>query len=190
MEHWQVRNGLAWVSFRFFCGAEGDPLSKCECPRCVRFGLPPLRRSQQCFSTGSYCGTDSAPLLTWNQVQIEAQKQDARERIIVWDAEKIGRFDSLDEDAEFEDDPDFQQGALLSSGISHGEWAPMGTRNEEGVIMPFSVEPPELGLVERIADTDTSGATQELLFTGRSERVPDCVQHLVSLGDSPIPFMS
>ena len=66
----------------------------------------------------------------------------------------------------------------------------MGTSNEEGVIVPFSVQPPELGLVERIADTDNSGATQELLFTGRTERVPDCVQRLVSLVDSPIPFMS
>jgi hypothetical protein len=44
------------------------------------------------------------------------------------------------------------------------------------------MQPPELGLVERIADTDTSGTTQELLFTGRAERVPDCVQRLVSLG--------
>lgn len=108
-------------------------------------------------------------------VQIEAQKQDARERIIVWDAEKIGRLDSLDEDAEFEDDPDFQQDALLPN---HDEWVPMGTRNDEGVIVPLSVQSPELGLVERIADTDTIGATQELLFTGRAERVPDCVQRL------------
>jgi hypothetical protein len=66
----------------------------------------------------------------------------------------------------------------------------MGTRNEEGVIMPFSLQPPELGLVERIADTDTSGATQELVFTGRAERVPDCVQRLVSLINPPIPSMS
>lgn len=66
----------------------------------------------------------------------------------------------------------------------------MGTRNKEGGVVPFSVQPPSLGLVERIADTDTSGATQELLFTGRAERVPDCVQRLVSLVDSPIPFMS
>ena len=145
-------------------------------------------RSQQRFTTGSYCEADSAPLLTESQVQIEAQKQDAQERSIVWDAEKIGRFDSLDEDAEFEDDPDFQQGALLSSGIGHDEWVPMGTRNKEGVIVPFSVQPPEL--VECIADTDNSGATQELLFVGRAERVPDCVQRLVSLVDSPIPFMS
>ncbi len=66
----------------------------------------------------------------------------------------------------------------------------MGTRNKEGGIVPFSVQPPELGLVERIADTDTSGSTQELLFTGRAELVPDCVQRLVSLIDSSIPFMS
>jgi hypothetical protein len=66
----------------------------------------------------------------------------------------------------------------------------MGTRNEEGVIVPFSVQPPELGLVERIADADNSDATQELLFPGRAERVPDCVQRLVSLIDPPILFMS
>lgn len=66
----------------------------------------------------------------------------------------------------------------------------MGIRNKEGVVVPYSVQPSELGLVERIADTDTSGATQELLFTGRAERVPDCVQRLVSLVHSPIPFMS
>ena len=60
----------------------------------------------------------------------------------------------------------------------------MGTRNKDGVIVPFSVQPPELGLVERIADTDTSGTTQELLFTGQAERVPDCVQHLVSFANS------
>ena len=65
----------------------------------------------------------------------------------------------------------------------------MGIRNEEGVILPFSVQPSEPGL-ERVADTDTSGTTQELLFTGRAERVPDCVQRLVSLVDSLIPFMS
>ncbi len=65
----------------------------------------------------------------------------------------------------------------------------MGTRNKEGLVVPFSVQPPELRLLERIANTDTGGATQELLFTGRAERVPDCVQHLVSLVDSPIPFM-
>lgn len=64
----------------------------------------------------------------------------------------------------------------------------MGTRDEEGVIVHFSVQPPELGLAERIADTDTSGATQELLFTGRAERVPDSIQHLVSLVDTPIPL--
>ena len=175
--------------FSIFYGAEGDPFSKCECSRCFRLGLPSLCRSQLRFSAGNYCETDSAPLLTWKQVQIEAQKQDAQERTIVWDAEKIGRIDSLDEDAEFEDDPDFQQVALLSSGISHEEWVPMGTRHKEGVIVPFSAQPPELGLGERISDTDTSGATQELLFTGRAERVPDCVQRLVSLVDSPIPFM-
>lgn len=63
----------------------------------------------------------------------------------------------------------------------------MGTRNEEGVIVPFSVQPP---VVERIADADNSDATQELLFTGRAERVPDCVQHLVGLIDPPVLFMS
>jgi hypothetical protein len=65
----------------------------------------------------------------------------------------------------------------------------MGIRSKEDAIVPFSAQPPEL--VEGIADTDAGGATQELLFTGRAECVPDCVQRLVSLVDSPIiPFMS
>ena len=110
-----------------------------------------------------------------------AEKPDARRRIIVWDAEKIGRLDSLDADAEFEDDSEAKQGAQHPSEISHDEWIPMGTRSKEGAIVPFSAQPPELGLVEGIAGTDASGATQELLFTGREECVPDCVQRLVSL---------
>ncbi len=64
MEHWQVRNGLAWVSFLFSVERIGDPFSKYECPRRLRLGLPPLCRSQLYFSTGSYCENDSAPLLT------------------------------------------------------------------------------------------------------------------------------
>jgi hypothetical protein len=66
----------------------------------------------------------------------------------------------------------------------------MGTRNEEGVLVPFTAQPPELGLVERTADADNSDATQELLFTGRAEQVPDCIQRLVSLIDSPVRFLS
>jgi hypothetical protein len=100
-------------------------------------------------------------------------------------------LDSLDADAEFEDDPDFQQGDLHPSGTSHDEWIPMGMRSKEDGIIPFSARPPELGLGEGIADTGAGGATQELLFTGRAECVPDCVQRLVSFVNSPItPFMS
>lgn len=61
----------------------------------------------------------------------------------------------------------------------------MGTRSKGGAIVPLSVQPPELGLVEGIAET-ADGATQELLFTGRAEYVPDSVQRLVSLFDSPL----
>jgi hypothetical protein len=61
----------------------------------------------------------------------------------------------------------------------------MGTRGKGGVIVPLSVQPSELGLVEGIAETDAGDATQELLFTGRAEYVPDSVQRLVSLFDSP-----
>jgi hypothetical protein len=62
----------------------------------------------------------------------------------------------------------------------------MGTRSKGGVIVPLSVQPSELGLVEGIAETDAGDATQELLFTGRAECVPDCVQRLVSLFSSPL----
>jgi len=56
----------------------------------------------------------------------------------------------------------------------------MGTRSQGGVIVPFSKQPPGLESVEGIMDTDASAATQELLFTGRAECVPDSVQCLVS----------
>ncbi|KAI0306419.1 HORMA domain-containing protein [Multifurca ochricompacta] len=69
------------------------------------------------------------------QVQIEAQKQDARERNIIWDAERISRFDSLDADTEFENCSDFPRGALRNSGFSRDdEWMPMGARTKEGGI--------------------------------------------------------
>lgn len=87
---------------------------------------------------------------------------------------------------ELENNSDFQQGALRPSGISQDEWIPMGTRSKDGVITPLPVQPSEPGLAENIAETDAGGATQELLFTGRAECVPDCVQRLVSLFDSPI----
>ena len=47
------------------------------------------------------------------------------------------------------------------------------------MIVPFSTLPPGLEPVEGIMDTDASGTTQELLFTGRAECVPDSVQRLV-----------
>jgi len=108
------------------------------------------------------------------------QKQDARERIIVWDADKIGRLYSLGANAEFEGDPDPSQGDLHGPVIGHDEWIPMGTRSEGGVIVPFSKQPPGPESVEGIMVTDASAATQELLFTGRVECVPDSVQRLVS----------
>ncbi len=65
----------------------------------------------------------------------------------------------------------------------------MGTRSKEGVIVPFSTQLPGLESVEGTMDTDASGATQELVFTGRAECVPDTVQHLVSSVDSRIIFI-
>lgn len=118
------------------------------------------------------------------------QKQDARERIIIWDAEKIGRLDSLDADADFEEDPDFPPGVLHGFGNSYDEWKPMGTRSREGVIMPFFVQSPRLGFLESTMDSNAAEATQELVFTGRAECVPDCVQRLVSSLTSRLsPFM-
>jgi hypothetical protein len=118
------------------------------------------------------------------QVQFEAQKQDAQERTTIWDAEKIGRLDSLDEDAEFEDDPEFPQHISRNCENSPDEWVPMGTRIAGGDIVSFTTLPRQLGLGPDVMDVDTGdatpSATQELLFTGRAECVPNCVQHLVS----------
>jgi len=116
-------------------------------------------------------------LLTWKQVQIEAQKKDAEERVIVWDAEKIGRSDSPDADVQFED-----HFSGSNSGTRHDEWIRIGIRSKEGMIVPFPVQPPVPKCAESIVDADTGDVvTQELLFTGRAECVPDCVQRLVSL---------
>ena len=118
------------------------------------------------------------------QAQFEAQKQDAQERTTVWDAEKIGRLDSLDVDAEFEDDPDFPQQASHDSETSPDEWVPMGIRTEGGHIVPSTTLSRQRGSDRDVMDIDTGEATQELLFTGRAECVPDCVQHLVRSNDS------
>jgi hypothetical protein len=124
--------------------------------------------------------------LTQKQVQIEVQKQDAQERTTVWDAEKISRLDSLDEDAEFEDDPDFPKGVLHDSAISSDEWTPIGTRNHKGDIVPFFMLPRGQGSDESNMNVDAGGATQELLFTGRAECVPESVRRLVGLVDSSV----
>ncbi|KAH9001111.1 HORMA domain-containing protein [Lactarius akahatsu] len=110
--------------------------------------------------------------------QIEVQKQDARDRTTIWDAEKIGRLDSLDVDAEFDDDPDFPQHTSRDSEIGPDEWVPMGTRTEGGVVVPSTTLSGQPESYRDIMDVDAGEATQELLFTGRAESVPDCVQHL------------
>ncbi|KAH9043071.1 HORMA-domain-containing protein [Lactarius pseudohatsudake] len=110
--------------------------------------------------------------------QIEVQKQDARDRTTIWDAEKIGRLDSLDVDAEFEDDPDVPQHTSRDSEIGPDEWVPMGTRTEGGGIVPSTTLSGQLESYRDVMDVDAGEATQELLFTGRAESVPDCVQHL------------
>lgn len=132
-------------------------------------------------SEDSNLGTHDSNL---RQAQFDAQKQDARERTTVWDAEKIGRLDSLDRDADFEDDPDFPQHTSRDSEISPNEWVPMGTRTEGGDIVPSTTLSRQLGSDRDVMDVDNGEATQELLFTGRVECVPDCVQHLVGLIDS------
>jgi hypothetical protein len=144
--------------------------------------IPPAETSN-CFppSEGSDLRTFASKQ---RQAQLEAQKQDARERTTIWDAEKIGRLDSLDEDAEFEDDPEFPQHISRNCENSSDEWMPMGTRIEGGDIVPFTTLPRPLGSGRDVMDVDTGDATptatQELLFTGRAECVPNCVQHLVS----------
>ncbi|KAF8274863.1 HORMA domain-containing protein [Lactarius quietus] len=138
--------------------------------------IPPAETSDYVPPSG---GSDLGKLTSnLRQTQIEAQKKDAQERTTIWDAEKIGRLDSLDEDAEFEDDPEFPQHTLRKSENGSDEWVPMGTRIDGGDIVPFTTFPQQLGSDRDVMDVDTGCATQELLFTGRAECVPDCVQHL------------
>jgi hypothetical protein len=131
----------------------------------------------------------SATLLTQKQIQIEVQKQDSQERTTIWDAEKISRLDSLDEDAEFEDDPDFPKDVLHDTAFSKGGWTPMGTRDDQGDIVPFSVLPRGHGPDESNMEIDAGERTQELLFTGRAECIPDCVRRLVGSVDCSVIFL-
>ncbi|KAI9458263.1 HORMA-domain-containing protein [Russula earlei] len=112
-------------------------------------------------------------------IQIEEQRRDAQERIIIWDAEKIGRLDSPHLNAKFEGCPDFPGSGIHDSGISHDVWIPIGTRCKEGATVPLSMQHlgPEFSKGRGDADTDEA-ATQELLFTGREEYIPECVQRL------------
>ncbi len=89
----------------------------------------------------------------------------------------------------FETDPDFPQQSSRDSEISPDEWVPMGTRTEGGDVVPSTMLSRQLGSDLEVMDVDTGEATQELLFTGRVECVPDCVQHLVSSID-PLSFSS
>jgi hypothetical protein len=141
--------------------------------------IPPVETSDYVPPSG---GSDLGNFASnQRQAQLEAQKKDAQERTTIWDAEKIGRLDSLDEDAEFEDDPEFPQHTTRKSAEnSSNEWVPMGTRIEGGGIVPFTTLPQQLESDRGAMDVDTGCATQELFFTGRAECVPDCVQHLVS----------
>ncbi|KAI0063417.1 hypothetical protein BV25DRAFT_1883873 [Artomyces pyxidatus] len=129
------------------------------------------------------------------QAQIEAQERDAHERKIVWDAEKIGRLDSKDVDAEGEDDPEFPIDAVNDSGVGLDAWLPLGVRTNDGDIVPLSREELESEKVPvdglkggEPMEVDESAVTQELFFGGLPESIPDCIEKLVSpLPPSDIP---
>ncbi|KAI0273433.1 HORMA domain-containing protein [Gloeopeniophorella convolvens] len=140
--------------------------------------IPPSEADSIALTGACSIGTLSA---SWRQAQIDAQERDARERVVVWDAEKMGRLDSLDVDAECEDDPEFAQMSPNDSGICLEGWNPIGFRTEEGNIIPYPAQktrPASQEMDVDLVDVDNAGHTQELLFNGRLESVPDSVQLL------------
>ncbi|KAI0312502.1 hypothetical protein OF83DRAFT_1086972 [Amylostereum chailletii] len=69
----------------------------------------------------------------------DVQKRDARHRRIAWDAERLGRMDSLDNDAEGSPDPEYTE-TVDNSGVGSEPWMPMGYRTNDGDIVPLSMD--------------------------------------------------
>ncbi|KAH9005321.1 HORMA-domain-containing protein [Lactarius hatsudake] len=113
--------------------------------------------------------------------QIEVQKQDARDRTTIWDAEKIGRLDSLDVDAEFEDDPDCPQHTSRDSEIGPDEWVPMGTRTEGGVIVPSTTLSGQLESYRDVMDVDAWRSHTGALVHWTSRKNDNAGERSVSL---------
>lgn len=93
--------------------------------------------------------------------QIDTQKKDAEERVIVWHAEDP-KFNDLD--AEGEEDPDF----FNDSGI--GLEGPLGMRKADGSIVPI-IEQPDEAMEMDEADNQ---------IFGRPEPVPSHIRKLVN----------
>ncbi|KAI0053877.1 hypothetical protein FA95DRAFT_1600397 [Auriscalpium vulgare] len=116
------------------------------------------------------------------QAEIEVQQRDAHDRKVVWDAEMLGRADSADFDAEGEVDPECQLGPANDSGIDLDSWIPLGVRRGDGEIVPLSLQEREdskqdtLPSGQEVMDLDEP--TQELIFGGQPESVPECIQQL------------
>ncbi|KAI0032290.1 HORMA domain-containing protein, partial [Vararia minispora EC-137] len=111
-----------------------------------------------------------ATAFSTKRAEAEAQKRDARERCVVWDAERISRMDSADLDANGEPDPDYPENSNGSDNML-GPWLPHGMRRDDGEIVPMSKELKGLDVME----VDEVGGTLEIVYGGHTE---DASQYL------------
>ncbi|THH17110.1 hypothetical protein EW146_g3631 [Bondarzewia mesenterica] len=141
------------------------------------------------MTTGPNARANVAESAASRRAHIEAQRHDARERRVVWDAETFGRMDSRDVDADWEVDPEYLPTANVA-GLDMDIWEPLGVRNQDGEVVPLSKD--ELNNAQRWddkdgddMDVDRGGISQEFLIGGSSESVPSCLKNLIKNGDQP-----
>lgn len=131
------------------------------------------------------------------RAHIEATKRDAKQRKVVWDAETLGRIDMDDLDAEGEIDSEYQpsgsqtEGQTQIFGVTDGDWAPLGVRNEEGEIVPLSMAEKEaLARENEAMEVDEEDeVTQEHFIAGQRESVPTCIRKLVCCSHCMASFL-
>jgi len=96
--------------------------------------------------------------------QNEAQRKDAEQRVVVWDAENAAYMRLSDEDAEGSPDPDFVQ----TSGVDFQ--APIGQRDADRCIIPI--------MKQDAMDVDVKTQAE---FRGKVEMPPSRVGKMVSM---------
>jgi hypothetical protein len=113
------------------------------------------------------------------RAEVEAQKADARERRVVWDAERVTRMDSADLDADGEPDPDYPEQNVGANAML-GPWTPHGLRRDDGEIVPMSEEGRRKLDAMDVDEGGATSATLEIVYGGHMEDASQCLNERVS----------